>query len=346
SENRRSAAKPVPSSQEEKAFSWLGKKGLKAFLSSEDSEESTPRSVSSRAASSASENSNAEDGLHPGFIRVPASFEVWEKATSMRREDVARLTHQEIVEKAHGRFLIATIVLKDQSRTGSPEWNFADHILQSVDQGIREKLPMTLEELNKFPGKNKFSARELKWIEFLIGKDVEGLRYKNCQAFRNDTDDNLEKNHDYVQTIFPSWSPSAYANTDLYISHKAETWKALLSSCPNIRRNLWLNMQLNAIRMIHFWKFRFAFWQDVPGTSCNRTFVVIEDNPQSPLHREGDHNTLRVTRLIGALTMFGSKGDAPLHEFLEGTLPKHYRKSSSLQFWFSAWEKTPSLIKY
>ncbi|MDR1907229.1 MAG: soluble NSF attachment family protein [Puniceicoccales bacterium] len=278
------------------------------------------------ASRSKSENSDAKNNLHSNL------FKNWEKMADV--SSVTSLTPQTIAKEAFqkGDFLMATAALKDQSQTGSPEWKFANRILESVEQGIREKLPTALKELNRFSEKNKFDARELKWIEFLAGKDVEGLRYKNCQAFRNDTDNKLEGNHDYVQVVFPSWSPSRYFNKDLYISRNVKTWKALLKDCPNIRRNIQLNMQLNAIRMLHFWKFHFAFQGDR---------VILEDNSQSPLHEDGNHNTLRATRFIRALRMFRCRSLLNVFKIL---LEEHYKNSSSYQKWSDELKKPGHLI--
>jgi hypothetical protein len=113
-------------------------------------------------------------------------------------------------------------------------------------------------------------------------------------------------------------------------------------------RNINLNIQLNAIRMLHFWGFKFAFVRDTPDPKWNRwkidrVFVNLEDNPGSPLHSGTDHNTLRATRFIETLEMFGCFNGL-LKIFAEGLLPEYYSQHPSWQYWHKAWENTPRLF--
>jgi hypothetical protein len=140
--------------------------------------------------------------------------------------------------------------------------------------------------------------------------------------------------------LFPSWGPSSVTNKDLHIRDKVETWKALLRECPTLKRNIRLNLQLNTIRMLHFWKFKFAFIQDNPSKLGAgifiRVFITLKDNLESPLHGSTDHNTLRATRVIEALKMFGCFSGL-LKIFAEGLLFTHYRGHPSFQHWENAW---------
>jgi hypothetical protein len=243
--------------------------------------------------------SNATN-VQVGKISGLPSLENWEKSTGVH-SDVLKAASSEIFQKAANNqdFLVATIGLKDQSPAGSRERDFTDRILQSVEQGIQANLPVAMAELNKFSRKSEFSGRQLQWVEFLAGGTVSEFRYQDCQAFRNDNDSNLESYHDYVQVVFPSYRPSQNGNSDLYIEDNVDAWKALLRECPILRCNINLNMQLNAIRMLHFWKFKFAFQGNT---------VVLVDNLRSPLHEHGNHNTWRATRFIVALQWFKCTG--------------------------------------
>jgi hypothetical protein len=101
--------------------------------------ENTLRSASPLASHRKSENHDAENGIHRGFTRVPASIENGEKAVSPQmtslatgllcKDNVIGLTPPEIVEKVHRDFLMVTAILQDQSRTGPRKWKFADYIL-------------------------------------------------------------------------------------------------------------------------------------------------------------------------------------------------------------------------
>jgi hypothetical protein len=282
----------------------------------------------------------------PHFVKAPPSFEIWKKKaiSYLGNRDIAEIVNlspQEIARLAYNNqdFLMATAVLADQSPAGSAERNFADRIFRAVEQGIQTNLSAAMVELDKFSRKGEFQGRYLEWVRFLAGETVAGLRYPNCQAFRVDSDIHLENYHDYVQVVFPSWEPSGYHNKDLYIRDKVETWKALIKECPSLARNIQLNIQLNAIRMLHFWGYRFYFTQDAPNVpGVVRVFVNLEDNPNSPLHKLGDHNELRVTRFLEALVMFGCFGGL-FHIFAEGFLPEYYAKHPSFsKYWVKVFE--------
>jgi hypothetical protein len=298
---------------------------------------------------------------NPNFVDAPPSLEVWEKATGARAllTQIRNFTPQEMVQFAgdNQSILKATVVPGDQAPKGSQEQNFADFVMRSVKQGILESLPVAMAELNSFSRKSEFQGRQLEWVKFLAGETInvddtankatgEKFPYASCQAFWDDSDTNLESKHDYVQIVFPSWGPSSNCNRDLYIRDNVETWKALLRECPTVKRNIHLNIQLNAIRMLHFWGFRFAFTQDAPNPIWNvdRVFVILEDNLSSPLHRDGDHNALRATRFIEALKMFGCFNGL-LKIFAEGLLPEYYSKHHVYKkYWTKAWENTTRLF--
>jgi hypothetical protein len=286
--------------------------------------------------------------VRPGFM-IPSGeteiFEAWKSAVGVgflgrTVEYFSSCTPQELIQRINGGFLMATAALLDQSPVGSSNRNLAERLLVAVEQGIAAAVPTAMGELDRFSEKGKFSERELNWIKFLAGETVKGFHYANCQAFRADSDRNLESGHDYVQVVFPSWAPSQYSNRDLFIRDKFETWKKLSTDCPMIMLIIYLNVQLNAIRMIHFWGFLFDFEQDAEPIHDNyvRTFVIIMDNPDSPLHRAGDHNALRATRFIETLGMFGCFGDL-LKIFFEGLLVEYFQGHPSIEYWYKAWEQ-------
>jgi hypothetical protein len=222
---------------------------------------------------------------------------------------------------------------KAQIFTGFQEkfFNNESNTIQVIERNIETNLPTAMAELNRFSRKNEFSGRHLNWIKFLAGDTVQGFRYANCRAFREDSDANLEYHHDYVQVVFPSWSPSKHGNKDLYIRDRAETWKALHRECPILWLNIWLNMHLNTFRMLSFWELSFSFSQGR---------VRLEDNPFSILHNNGDHNEKRVTRLIVALKLFEC---IDLLIILEELLKTNYLTRESCKTWSNEFNRNSHL---
>jgi hypothetical protein len=266
-----------------------------------------------------------------------ALLQKWEWVTGVKFKDILTSTHQEIAQIAlmNKKLLMAAAALMDQAPQGSPGQEFAAHVMQCVKQSIRENVPAAMAELNKFSRKGEFSERQLRWIEWLAGATVSGFSYPNGQAFRGDGDANLETKHDYVQLVFPSLAPSQHANSDLCVRDKVDLWKDLLHGCPTIALNIILNIQLNAIRMLYFWGFKFAFGQDAPNV-WGTDRVVLKDNLNSLLHKNENHNVSRATRFIIALRMFGLS-ESIGRTFVE-LLFARYGDSTSLQYWKNAWE--------
>jgi hypothetical protein len=237
------------------------------------------------------------------------------------------------------RIPLAAAALFDQSPQGSDGENLAVDTFAFLDGRIAAAVPMAMEELNRFPARGGFIEQELNWIKFLIGANAEGFPYRNCMEFLLDSDSNLESKHNYVQIILPSLRPSAHANIGLHILHKINTWGDLLTQCLTARELIRLNMILNAIRMLRFWGFRFVFIRN-----NGRILIVLNDNPNSPLHRVGNHNRLRATRLMEALRMFGC---FELADILRSLLSNdNYRGDPSIPFWQDAYANTHPIAGY
>jgi hypothetical protein len=212
---------------------------------------------------------------------------------------------------------------------GDQSQNLIGNIFRIAEQKISDNLSAAESELNNFPRRNEFNGRELNWIKFLIGGNIPSqfvernsesspkFRYANCRDFRRENNENLENYHNYVQVVFPNLSRSGSANFDLHLSRAPGVWRALCTSCPNVRRNMRLNMQLNAIYMLQFWGFRFDF---------GRNGIVLVDNPGSVLHAAWDHNQSRATRFIEALQQFGCKDLLTMFKTL---LESNYQNNSS-----------------
>ncbi|MDR0740607.1 MAG: hypothetical protein LBF34_02765 [Puniceicoccales bacterium] len=222
--------------------------------------------------------------------------------------------------------------------------NTCHRFLDILEQFVKRNLSVAMAELDRFSRRNEFRGQQLSWVRSLAGGTVQGFCYPNCQAFWDDTDAKLEANHDYIQVFFPSLGPSQYANQDLYIRDNVETWKALRLECPTLWENIRINMVISTLRMLHFWGLRIAFPENVERFMHNLTVenfgdfdfphaITIIDNPNSVLHRAGDHNRLRLTRVIMALQLFGCEDyNDKIREYLEANYPR----DESFNFWMRA----------
>jgi hypothetical protein len=199
-------------------------------------------------------------------------------------------------------------------------------------------------ELNRFSRRNEFRGRQISWLRFLAGGTVQGFRYLNFRDFWKDSDINLENEHDYVQVVFLNMKPSDYHNRDLYIEDNVETWRALHRECPTLWGNMRINMVISTLRMLHFWGLRIAFSENLERFMHNLTVenfgdfdfphaITIIDNPNSVLHRAGNHNRLRLTRVIMALQLFGCEDYSDkIREYLEANYPR----DESFNLWMRA----------
>jgi hypothetical protein len=222
--------------------------------------------------------------------------------------------------------------------------------LDFTKQSVASNLSVAMAELDRFSRRNELRERQLSWVRFLAGGTVQGFCYPNCRAFWDDTDSNLERNHDYIQVVFPNLSPGS-ANKDLYIRGNVETWSALHRECPTLWLNVQINMVISALRMLHFWGLRIAFPENVERFMHNLTVesfdgsdfphaITIIDNRGSVLHKERDHNRLRLSRMIIALQLFGCEDHKDkIGEYLRANYPR----DEAFNFWMRALRENTQL---
>lgn len=174
------------------------------------------------------------------------------------------------------------------------------------------------------------TERRKNWIKILSGEETpQGcLSYKSGREFRQDTDENLEKHHDFIQVFFPTYEQSAHANQDLNIYACRELWENVATeegqaTITRIQRE----MRLNFIRMLLFWGFTVTlritnksdrayapsdsqslFSHDSPTCLENHDFQLrgISLSANKPwTSNVNDHNRLRITRVLKSLKIFG-----------------------------------------
>ncbi len=198
-----------------------------------------------------------------------------------------------------------------------------------INEVPENKSPESQKTQNNLPETTKreldnFNNKEKVWIKFLSGevltheeKTKYNFRYSSCEEFRQDNDNNLECFHDYIQVVFPNIIKSVYGNRDLYIEGKEGFWKALLSD-TSLKKNIQETMKKNYNRILNFWN--------------NKNL------------KSGDHNLLRITRVLISLKLFGLQEEyESLRKYLIERFGNEQSFSNSMKYW-NATEKTASLV--
>ena len=145
-------------------------------------------------------------------------------------------------------------------------------------------------------GENK---REGNWIKFLSGEEIQGkiFKFKSCEEFRKANDKNLESHHDYIQVVFPNLERSGYANRDLYLNKNLKKWQELMQNLE-LRLKIQKNLNLNLIRILKFFGFEVTL-------DKNSKIIRLVAKNDGVVFNPGDHNSLRLTRVLKCLKIFG-----------------------------------------
>ena len=145
-------------------------------------------------------------------------------------------------------------------------------------------------------GENK---REVNWIKFLSGEEIqdESFKFQSCEEFRKANDKNLESHHDYIQVVFPNLEQSGYANKDLYLNKNLKKWQDLMQDLE-IRLKIQENLRLNLIRILTFFGFEVTL-----GDSSK--IIKLKAKTDGVAFKLGNHNGLRLTRVLICLKIFG-----------------------------------------
>lgn len=177
------------------------------------------------------------------------------------------------------------------------------------------------------------TGRQENWIRILAGETIpnEYFRYNSGREFRQDTDENLETNHDFIQVFFPTYEQSRFANPDLNIDSCRELWRQVATEENHATiKCIQREMLMNSIRMLLFWGFKVVL--NIPDIAGNTPLAYEPSDsrklfsPDSPDCLEGhdfqlirialdvatpwssnvdDHNRLRITRVLKSLKIFG-----------------------------------------
>ena len=174
--------------------------------------------------------------------------------------------------------------------------NCCEEDIKCGDKNEKGKNENVKDVNKKWKGENK---REGNWIKFLSGEEIqdESFKFKSCEEFRKASDKNLESHHDYIQVVFPNLERSGYANQDLYLNKNLEKWKELMQD-EELRLKIQKNLNLNLIRILKFFGFEVTLGEDSEITK-----LVAKNDGVAFI--PGNHNSLRLTRVLKCLKIFG-----------------------------------------
>lgn len=144
-----------------------------------------------------------------------------------------------------------------------------------------------------------FDKREQNWIKFLSGEKIEdkSFLFKSCEEFRSADNNSLENNHDFIQVVFPSLEKSGYANQDLYLNKNLKKWQDLMQDL-GLRLKIQKNLKLNLNCILTFFGFEVTLGKD-------SEIIKLNANTDGVVFKPGDHNSLRLTRVLKSLKIFG-----------------------------------------
>ncbi len=160
-------------------------------------------------------------------------------------------------------------------------------------------LIVTLVKLCSNKGIKAFDKKEQTWIKFLMGEQIndESFRFKSCNGLRSASNNDLEDNHDFIQAVFPNLEKSRYANQDLYLNKNLKKWQDLMQDLE-IRLKIQENLRLNLIRILTFFGFEVTL-----GDSSK--IIKLKAKTDGVAFKPGNHNGLRLTRVLICLKIFG-----------------------------------------
>lgn len=185
-------------------------------------------------------------------------------------------------------------------------------------------------------GKNK---REGNWIKFLSGEEIQGkiFKFKSCEEFRKASDKKLESYHDYIQVVFPNLEQSGYANQDLYLNKNLEKWKELMQD-EELRLKIQKNLKLNLIRILKFFGFEVTLDE-------NSEITKLVAKKDSVVFKPWNHNSLRLTRVLKCLKIFGLDNEYNLiinsissNNEIMTKIQKNSTLKESYEYWIKAKE--------
>jgi hypothetical protein len=132
-------------------------------------------------------------------------------------------------------------------------------------------------------------------IDFYSGAGVDHRGRKLDEILEWD-DTQLEETHDYIQWLFPLAEPSRF-NPHAPLLSEAD--RAAFQSRPELQNNMRRALQ----RMLKFYGFSHE-----PSPDPHNVDIAVESSAQPPAWLNlGDHNYLRITRILTSLALLGNR---------------------------------------
>jgi hypothetical protein len=137
------------------------------------------------------------------------------------------------------------------------------------------------------------SGAESKLVAFYSGviSDNRGRRLANLQSWGFDE---LEHTHDYIQWLFPLRKHSP-------VNPSAPVLDCEVIAAFRSRQDLKDAVVRSLETMLHFYGFNLDCSGDEPKVRCSEQFEIRASNWMTP----GNHNHLRITRILACLRMLG-----------------------------------------
>ena len=169
----------------------------------------------------------------------------------------------------------------------------------AVAAAVGIPLIVTLVKLCSNKGIKAFDKKEQTWIKFLMGEQIDdkSFRFNSCNEFRTASNNDLEKYHDFIQAVFPNLEKSSCENPDLYLNKNLKKWQDLMQDLE-IRLKIQENLRLNLIRILTFFGFEVTL-----GDSSK--IIKLKAKTDGVAFKSGNHNGLRLTRVLICLKIFG-----------------------------------------
>ena len=169
----------------------------------------------------------------------------------------------------------------------------------AVTAAVGIPLIVILKKIFSNKGIKAFDKKEQTWIKFLMGEQIDdkNFLFKSCNEFRSASDNDLEGCHDFIQAVFPNLEKSGYANQDLYLNKNLKKWQDLMQDLE-IRLKIQKNLKLNLIRILTFFGFEVTL-----GDSSE--IIKLTAKTDGVAFKPGNHNGLRLTRVLICLKIFG-----------------------------------------
>ena len=191
----------------------------------------------------------------------------------------------------------------------------------------------------KKPEREKLDSEPFSLYPFLKGDGADDLG-RTYSSILHYSDILLERDHSYIQRVFPTNRASMRNSAPLVTTKEASTW----GLNPNVNKNL--HMML--MRMLLFYGFELVSVLDkneheiVLMNKSDRVAWILHKEKADQWLKEGNHNLCRISRMLESLRLFRMKSD---HESLSELLQALADYKPEIKKW-SCWSYWEEYMRY